>query len=254
MYRVLYESRNDSDEHVPTMQQIRERVGGSLGDNEQLDRRRRNLNYYFVIEKVRRPRTDGRKGTDTAYRLVAPKPKLTGVDAAISERDRAFVLRQGRCAMCGRTPLGDGVKLQVDHRVPQEWGGDNSLENLQPLCEECNRGKKNLFASYDEFADQIKVAIGHEDVYLRIGELLKAFAAAGKWAPDEIIQLVAEARGPQRYWEKRKRELRHLGWILKPHLKTVERRRRTDWELVHWEPWPAEGPGRAIRRLTRKKS
>ncbi len=90
-------------------------------------------------------------------------------------------------------------------------------------------------------------------MYLRIGELLKAFASAGKWASDEVIEVVAEARGPQRYWEKRMRELRHLGWTFHPHLKTVEGRRRTEWELIDWEPWPTTGPGPAIRRLTRKK-
>ena len=91
--------------------------------------------------------------------------------------------------MCGRTPLEDGVKLQVDHKIPKEWGGTDDLENLQPLCEECNRGKKNLFGSYDVHADEIRAAITHESVHLRIGELLKAFYARG--VRSDLVDLVA---------------------------------------------------------------
>src|SRR5262245_39924303 len=119
------------------MREIREELA-EIGTQEQLDRRRRELNRYFEIERVR-------VGTETRSRLVAQKARAADLDTGISERDRAAVLRLGLCAMCGRTPLVDGVRLQVDHKIPKEWGGDDSLENLQPLCEECNRGKKNLF-------------------------------------------------------------------------------------------------------------
>lgn len=30
---------------------------------------------------------------------------------------------------------------QVDHVIPKSWGGDDSLENLQPLCAECHGDK-----------------------------------------------------------------------------------------------------------------
>jgi hypothetical protein len=45
-----------------------------------------------------------------------------------------------RCNACGRSPA-DGVKLHVDHIVPVSKGGDDDIENLQCLCEECNLGK-----------------------------------------------------------------------------------------------------------------
>ena len=53
------------------------------------------------------------------------------------ERNRRRALRstKGRCAFCG-------VKAgAVDHRLPVAWGGDDEVDNLQPICEEHHRQK-----------------------------------------------------------------------------------------------------------------
>jgi 5-methylcytosine-specific restriction endonuclease McrA len=42
-----------------------------------------------------------------------------------------------RCLSCGRTD----VKLTVDHVIPLKLGGVNTIENLQPLCKNCNSSK-----------------------------------------------------------------------------------------------------------------
>lgn len=237
VYGLLYANRD-----TPlTMREIRDRLAG-IGTQEQLDRRRRELNRYFDIEHVR-------SGRETAYRLVRQKPRSASADLGISERDRAAVLRHGRCAMCGRTPLGDHVKLQVDHKIPKDWGGTDALENLQPLCEECNRGKKNLFRSYDEYAPQIRIAIDFDEPQKRIGEFLKAVA------PDEVnsdvLEVVANAQSYQEDWQKRLRELRVLGWKIATRRQKEGRRMRVYYRLETSHPWPT-GPLRAeIRRRER---
>jgi hypothetical protein len=154
--------------------------------------------------------------------------------------------------MCGRTPKDDRVRLHVDHKLPREWGGPTEEWNLQPLCSDCNEGKKAYYATFDAVAPQIMEAIGHESVHVRIGEVLKAFNAEGLETPDEVIEFVAEARGRQRYWEKRMRELRHLGWRFEPRMFDEAGVRKTEWKLLEWKPWPKEGPGAAIRRATRR--
>src|SRR6266516_3618230 len=165
--RAIYDLLFQNRDRPLTMREIRHQLP-AVGEQEQLDRRRRELNRYFEIAKVK-------DGVETRYVLVDEKPRATDRDVGISERDRAAVLRHGRCAMCGRTAIGDGVKLQVDHKIPKDWGGGDELENLQPLCEECNRGKKNLFGSYNKHASKIQQAISLPTVHERIGELLKAF-------------------------------------------------------------------------------
>lgn len=45
-----------------------------------------------------------------------------------------------KCVMCGAT-AATGAALEADHIVPRAKGGKNVLENLQTLCDRCNRGK-----------------------------------------------------------------------------------------------------------------
>lgn len=235
IYRLLYEHRD----RPLTMLEIREMLGAEVGDQEQLDRRRRDLHTHFVIEKVG-------SGRDIRYRLTGVK-ELALSERGISEKDRAEVLRPGRCAMCGKTPIEDGVRLQVDHRIPLDLGGTNEIDNLQPLCEECNRGKKNLFAEYSEHAELIKTAIGHSEPHRRIGELLKAFD--GGWVRSDMLEMVAHAQQYQEDWQKRMRELRTLGWKIEVRRERDERRVRTYYRASVVKPWPKRPIRAEIRRL-----
>ncbi len=48
------------------------------------------------------------------------------------------------CQRCGRHPTIDKVKLHCDHIKPVSRGGHNDPDNLQTLCEFCNRAKGNM--------------------------------------------------------------------------------------------------------------
>lgn len=60
----------------------------------------------------------------------------------LSPRSRFRVMQRDgfKCRLCGRA-ADDGVKLEVDHRVPVSKGGASDAVNLWTLCWECNRGK-----------------------------------------------------------------------------------------------------------------
>jgi len=55
---------------------------------------------------------------------------------------RLRALRRGkyRCSRCGFTDK-TGKELQVDHILPSERGGPNTIENLQVLCIPCHAEK-----------------------------------------------------------------------------------------------------------------
>lgn len=46
----------------------------------------------------------------------------------------------GKCACCG-CKIGGAAGLDWDHRIPLAMGGDDTVENLQPLCRACHRAK-----------------------------------------------------------------------------------------------------------------
>lgn len=233
IYGFLYRRRANP----PTMVEVRAFMADRVGEaHSQVDRRLRSLRECgFDIPAVR-------IGRDHRYQLRGWRPGGARRSAPdISAKIRAQVLAPQRCAQCGRTPLDHGVVLVVDHKVPREWGGGDELENLQPLCEECNGGKKAWFATYDNHANEIRAAIGYTEVHRRIGELLKSLQ--GEWVFTELIGIVASAQAYQEDYQKRTRELRVLGWMIQTQKRHDEGARvRTYYRCTHWEPWPEGTP------------
>ncbi len=84
---------------------------------------------------------EGKKSIEAPQALPQKlAPKNQREEISIRKRFLVFKRYQFTCVICGRS--GKGVKLEVDHRLPVSKGGTNSLDNLQTLCFECNRGKR----------------------------------------------------------------------------------------------------------------
>lgn len=52
----------------------------------------------------------------------------------------AFKRAGGKCQLCG-VILGHGFKTHYDHRIPDQLGGEPTLENCQAICEQCHNDK-----------------------------------------------------------------------------------------------------------------
>lgn len=243
--RFLLERRDDP----PTMAEWIERSREVFGKtNAQTQRRLRAVRTWFTVETRKR-------GRDYVYQVTGWNP-IRPVDRSerISPRLQAEVYSaKGRfCAMCGRGPA-DGVKLQIDHKIPRSWGGRTELENLEPLCDEHNNGKKAFFESLSPYADDIRAVIDLPTPWERIGELLKLFAASGHAVPAELLPVVGRdthAGDPAR----RLRDLRVvLGWDIRARRWKEGRRTRVAYELRSSLPWPAEGPEEAVRQYERER-
>ena len=164
---------------------------------------------------------------------------------------RARVLRHQRCEMCGKSPMEDGVRLHVDHKLPREWGGPTEEWNLQALCSDCNEGKKAYYATFDTVAPQVMTAIEHESVHMRIGEILKAFK--DRWARHACRSDRVRRRGA---WSTRGTgrsgcaSFATSGGASSRACTTSTASARRSGQLLEWKPWPDEGPGPAIRHVT----
>ncbi|WP_170323711.1 HNH endonuclease [Cryptosporangium phraense] len=246
-YRWLWENRDDPQ---PMAKWVEQSQGVFGKTNSNTGRRLREVYPAFVVDRFKQPQT----GT-WVYKLVSRREDAVDT-APISARLQAevYTLKGRWCAMCGRGPA-DGVKLQIDHIRPREWGGETVLSNLEPLCTEHNHGKKAFFSSFDEIGPLIRIAMEGDDPWTRIGEVLKAFHEIGRPCPVSMISLVAQEthKGDPL---KRLRELRYvLGW-------PIESRRAKDpagithvtYELTGDAPaWPTEGPQAHVTRYERER-
>jgi hypothetical protein len=90
---------------------------------------------------------DKAKSNICASHLYDSRSKATSKtireEPSIRKRFLVFKRDHFACVLCGRS--GVGVSLEVDHKTPLSKGGSNQLPNLQTLCFECNRGKRNDF-------------------------------------------------------------------------------------------------------------
>lgn len=219
-----------------------------VGQQQHLDRRLRQLDYFFLITRVR-------FSMSTYYALESVKTlDPSARRAPISKTLRAQVLRNQRCAQCGRTPDEDNVKLHVDHKVPKEWGGSDEIENLQALCSECNEGKKHYFESLGaDTAEGVLEAANLDSPHRRIAEALRA--AYPHSIRTDVLEAIAQSKQYQEDWQKRLRELRELdGWEIGVK-KAKEGRRFMTYYYLKEDPPPLPQGNLAaeIRRLERMK-
>lgn len=242
LYGLLYRRRHNP----PTMVELRLFARDALGeDQSQIDRRVRELRRYFDIPAIQA------RGEHRYVLQGWSSTRPASAADALSLRRKAEVLRPGRCAQCGKTPLDDHVKLVVDHKVPQSWGGGNEPENLQPLCEECNAGKRDYFASFEAHAEKIRAAVAYEEPQKRIGELLRAFD--GEWVRTDLLSIVASAKEYQEDWQRRLRDLRFLGWDYAQQNRYNEGARVWSYyRLTKAAPWPENIPA-AIRAEAKRR-
>lgn len=228
-----------------TIREIRDSIEWlEPGSHQHLDRRVRELDPFYLIDR-------NRHGAQTVYTLRGERPDGERRYESISKTVRAKVFHKAgmRCQMCGRTVADDEVRLHIDHRIPQEWGGETTEENLWALCSVCNEGKKNYFASFDP--DLMQAVLRYPSVHKRIAELLRL--KQGEWVPSDLIEFVANFQDFQQDWHKRLRELRYLGLEIEATREKLEKRSTSSYRLVTWIELP-DNPSKAAREYERQRA
>ena len=234
------------------LRQELEKEGLRPEEQTHLDRRKRDLKKWFVIEKIKTTQeVMGRTRVVTLYKYIGLRKSVTD-EGQIDLKTRAQVIHaaHGRCEMWGRTGEKHGITLVVDHMKPRDWGGTNDVENLWAICEDCNSGKKAFFSSLNADPQVMKKAMTSDSVHVRIGELLKA-VGVGKRTPSALLAVVAD----QDDWHKRLRELRYpvIGWnIDMVRYKTPSGKTTVDYVLRSFKPWP-EDPSGTIRSFEKER-
>ena len=92
---------------------------------------------YFILW------TDTKKVKPNSRRLISG-----------TTRQNVLMRDNYTCQICGAT-VKDGAKLEIDHIIPSSKGGTNDENNLQVLCQQCNREKRDRS---DLLHDKLKLA------------------------------------------------------------------------------------------------
>lgn len=129
---------------------------------------------------------------------------------AISQklRFKLFQAANGACPICGAR-VSEGAKLVIDHKIPLEWGGPTTEDNLWAICTTCNQGKRDHYSDQD--AGKMRAVMAIDDAKTRILEYFKL--SAGKKVNKDQLMLVARISE----WARRVRELRAQGWDIASH-------------------------------------
>lgn len=99
----------------------------------------------IAVERVKREAAEVRE-------QYAAERKENGGETVLFDSSRWQRLRyqvlaesDGKCTLCGRSPREHGVVLEVDHIKPRSRFPSLTYtrSNLQVLCFDCNRGKRN---------------------------------------------------------------------------------------------------------------
>jgi len=118
----------------------------------------------------------------TSTAAAAP-PTGTRRRRELSEPEKEQVRRKDNhaCLCCGAK--GKGIRLQIDHIVSYNLGGDTTVENSQTLCSVCNREKKvnerNFRLTATELRGPVELDLlgraGREDVKQSLRRLVNSF-------------------------------------------------------------------------------
>ena len=112
------------------------------------------------------------------YQSKVATTSISGKDAyRIRNRDGH------RCQSCGKGPE-DGVKLEIDHKIPVDMGGTNEDSNLWTLCQSCNNAKKAFYR--DDFdRDVMKKVFKEKSGYQRL-KILFENSPNKKYLPSQL--------------------------------------------------------------------
>lgn len=102
----------------------------------------------------------------------------------ISEATKRQVRQQARglCRYCGKKDY-KGTRFEYDHIVPHSKGGESTVNNLQYICQKCNRRKG---------ADDDSAELGR--VLKELGKVDRLYKPDESLVPNDILRIMGSPR------------------------------------------------------------
>lgn len=131
-----------------------------------------------------------------------------------SIRYKVLTRARGRCELCGISK--EEKALEVDHIVPKNLGGHDSIDNYQALCYTCNANKRdtddtdfrNLDAAYSHRINDCVFCDINDSQIIEENEL--ALVVRDKYPVTELHSLIIPRRHCETYFELSQAELNSI--------------------------------------------
>lgn len=76
--------------------------------------------------------------------IVSKEPRYIAQQFIGQKKIRKLIFERDKVCLC----CGSSEKLSIDHVIPVNKGGENTIENLQTLCLSCNSRKSDKIIDY----------------------------------------------------------------------------------------------------------
>lgn len=135
---------NNRDKHAVYGQRWRDRNRESYLDKAKAAHKRWYQRNY--VKKGRYLVTPEHKRAVQRALVIKRRSRIAGAGGKYTAKEWLALCAQygNKCLWCGRIDR----PLTVDHVRPISWGGRNTIDNLQPLCNSCNRRKWNRYIDF----------------------------------------------------------------------------------------------------------
>ena len=100
-----------------------EKEGLEPVEQTHLDRRKRDLKKWFLIDKeVATIVVNGKSSKVTLYKYAGARSRIVD-EGQVSLKERAEIIHSahGRCQMCGRAIEAHGITRVADYEKPRDW-------------------------------------------------------------------------------------------------------------------------------------
>lgn len=110
------------------------------------------------------------------------------------QKNQLFESYEYKCATCGLKTLSGIRGLQADHKIPLSRNGENDLSNWQPMCNNCNVGKRRACAGCEKDCMQCSWAFPEKmgvpiilSLPNRLLESLKSYSEINNRSESDIV-------------------------------------------------------------------
>lgn len=98
--------------------------------------------------------------------------------------NKPLIFGKYRCVRCGG--LFSKKEIEIDHRIPKRDGGTDDLWNLQPMCQHCNRSKRDRQSKGETASTLVRATMN--------GQLGKALGGIAKQGVKDAIGIKYKRR------------------------------------------------------------